>query len=177
MFYKGYDMRYIPLLFLPIILPAYAVTYIELEGNVTNIVDTTPEQSFYNKFSDGRAHYVVEVDKAKNGWWLSNGKIRHSQNFKNQRHYEATYVCGNALNKGYLNNEYRTVMDDFYSSGRVKFHVGKSLEIEFKKINLDKIKIGAQATGIELHASSSISRSSVYSDLVVTQISNDNPCE
>lgn len=60
-------MRYIPLLFLPIILPTYAVTYIELEGNITNIGDKTPEQSFYKKFSDGRAHYVIEVDKDKNG--------------------------------------------------------------------------------------------------------------
>lgn len=60
-------MRYIPLLFLSIISPAHAITYIELEGNVTNIVDKTPEQSFYKKFSDGRAHYVIEVDKDKNG--------------------------------------------------------------------------------------------------------------
>ncbi|MFQ2197488.1 hypothetical protein ACK33S_06025 [Aeromonas hydrophila] len=170
-------MRYIPLLFLSIISPAHAITYIELEGNVTNIVDKTPEQSFYKKFSDGRAHYVIEVDKDKNGWWLSNGEVRYPKNLKNERHYEATYVCGNALNKGYFNNEYRTVMDDFHSSGRVKMHVGKSLEIEFKNINLDRIKVDTQATGIELHDDSSISRSSVYSDLVVTKISDENPCE
>lgn len=68
-------------------------------------------------------------------------------------------------------------MDDFHSSGRVKMHVGKSLEIEFKNINLDRIKVDTQATGIELHDDSSISRSSVYSDLVVTKISDENPCE
>jgi hypothetical protein len=68
-------------------------------------------------------------------------------------------------------------MDNMHSPERVKIHVGKSLDIAFKNITLDKIKVGTQATGIELHAGSNISRSSVYSDLIVTKISDENPCE
>jgi hypothetical protein len=170
-------MRFVSLIFLAITLPASAAKYIELEGGVTTIVDKTPEKLFHQKYAAGRAHYVIEVDKDKNGWWLSNGKIINQKSSKTQRYYEAAYVCGNALNKGYLNNEYRTVMDEFYSFGRVNIHVGKRLNIEFKKINLDEIKVGTQATGIELHAVSGKSNSSVYSDLVVTKISDENPCE
>ncbi|UBR44517.1 hypothetical protein [Aeromonas veronii] len=170
-------MRYIPLLFLPILLPANAVTYIELEGNVTNIVDNTPDQSFYKKLSDGRSHHIIEVNNDKNGWWLSNGKIIHQQNTKNQRYYEATYICGNALNKGYLNNEYRTIMDDLYHPGRVKIHVGKSIEIEFNKTNLAQIKIGTQAKSTEINKSKNMPQSIVEADLVVVKISDENPCE
>ena len=170
-------MRYIPLLFLPIMLPANAVTYIELEGNVTNIVDKTPDQSFYKKLSDGRSHHIIEVNKDKNGWWLSNGKVIDQKNTKNQRYYEATYICGNALNRGYLNNEYRTVMDDLHSLGRVKIHVGKSVEIEFNKTNLAQINIGTQAKLTETNKISNMPQSIVEADLVVVKISNENSCE
>lgn len=176
-FLRRFIMRFVSLIFLAITLPASAAKYIELEGGVTTIVDKTPEKSFHQKYAAGRAHYVIEINKDKNGWLLSNGKIRYLQQFEKERHYEATYVCGNALNKGYLNKEYRTAMDNMHSPERVKIHVGKSLDIAFKNITLDKIKVGTQATGIELHAVSGKSNSSVYSDLVVTKISDENPCE